>query len=361
MIKCESLNKEILEYDAEELTAQKVSDLKSPLMRLFSEQIIIYSRLDERINAKLVGFTYETFFEYVMTKRIYVKNNWRYLNTNQLLEQFRTLVKESNDYKILKGALQYLVFFFAEDTSDIHLKMLEELLGNDELCGVAYDTIARLKKIDVKTIKILREIITFSDTNALRTWGRDVTSLQIYQKIRYDDISDVIAELSRWISSPYPAVTEALVIALTEFATKKPKEVLRLLLLIFNNENLLTLQKQAAPVFKYTNSVVTEESIKIIEAMAKSNSSQSVRDTPLQYAKLLSPSLKEKLLEFIPTLAESNDEYIQSVILEIIDEIGASNSTLTISILKKVSERDTLGYNKQRILELISKGKYSID
>jgi len=347
--------REILEYDAEKLGEHKTSDRESVFIRLLSEHIIIYSRVDERINSKLVGFTYETFFEYVLAKSIYVRNKWSYLSDKEIFVQFRSLVEEFNEYRPIKGALQYLMLFFAkEERSDLYVKMLNELTKTHQGCEVAYETIARLKIIDAHIFNILKQIIieTTGKIGIYRSWGRDHVAVEVLSNIPDHYLLDVFNEWKEWISCTNNMIhANTHVIGLAELVEERPEKALGIFTRIFSDEQFRWCRQSLISVFWRTDSCVNDDTIKILMAMA-CDQSRITREVPIQFVRKLSPNLKEKLFEYMPKFVENRDPAIRDLAIDILSEVGKFKREASLTILRDMENQEIVPNLRLKITRL---------
>jgi len=89
------------------------------------ENIILQLRID-KVGERVIGFTYEAFFEYVLAR--YILNiEWKYKNGAEKLEAFDNLVKNIEKFKSLKGASTFLILLEESTENNILLEMIEIL------------------------------------------------------------------------------------------------------------------------------------------------------------------------------------------------------------------------------------------
>jgi len=330
---------ELLEYEAEKLTGEKAENYESVFARLLSEHIILYSRTDVRIRAKLIGFTYEAFFEYVLAKLVYLKNSWISLSEDEILSQFRTLVQESYEYRPMKGALGYLILFFSRDEeSRVYLEMLKELVKTDKGCEIAYEVISRLKVINANVFRILKEIIvtTTGPRTIFRSWGKDHVATEILSNISDSCMIEVFSEWENWVSHTYNMLhANTLVVGFAELARDRPEKALKMLALIFSDERFRWCRASLTPIFLRLNSLINEDAIQILLYMA-SGHSRFPREIPLQFIRSLPEKLRCELPKYVPRFYEQKNPEAQELLLDIIEEIGKNQKEVALAILNEM-------------------------
>lgn len=94
------------------------------------EKVILQPRID-RVGNRVIGFTYEAFFEYVLARYI-LYEEWKDKNRIEKLEAFRDLIQNIDKYRSLNGAVEFLILLSEGAENNIQLKMIE-VLGNYQL------------------------------------------------------------------------------------------------------------------------------------------------------------------------------------------------------------------------------------
>ena len=96
------------------------------------ENVILQPRID-KVGNRVIGFTYEAFFEYVLARYI-LYEEWKDKNRTEKLEAFIDLIQNISDYRSLIGAVEFLILLSEGAENNIQLKMIE-VLGNYQLSG----------------------------------------------------------------------------------------------------------------------------------------------------------------------------------------------------------------------------------
>jgi len=94
------------------------------------ENIILQPRID-KVGNRVIGFTYEAFFEYVLARYI-LYEEWKDKNQIEKLEAFHDLIQNIDKYRSLNGAVKFLILLSEGTENNIQLKMIE-VLGNYQL------------------------------------------------------------------------------------------------------------------------------------------------------------------------------------------------------------------------------------
>ena len=97
------------------------------------ENIILQLRLD-KVGERVIGFTYEAFFEYVLARYI-LYTEWKYKNGAEKLEAFDYLVKNIDKFKSLKGASAFLILLEESTKNNIQFEMIE-ILNNSKIFSI---------------------------------------------------------------------------------------------------------------------------------------------------------------------------------------------------------------------------------
>lgn len=175
--------------------------LESPLNRLLSEGLIIYSRQDA-IYDQMVGFSYEAFFEYIIAKK-YIED-WADLDDEEVKNRFIQTRDLAKDNRILRGSLEYLILFEEEvnDSLCVDLILLCEGERSDfEI--VACNSISKLSKIDEEKISCLQ---VFIESEFVETV---LFAKEVFIELQYKNI-DMQLLLESWADDPSDFLKECI-------------------------------------------------------------------------------------------------------------------------------------------------------
>jgi len=191
-----------------------------------NENIILQPRID-KVGSRVIGFTYEAFFEYVLARYI-LYEEWKDKNRIEKLEAFLDLIQNIDKYRSLNGAVKFLILLSEDAENNIQLKMIE-VLGNYQLSrggdinspiNVA-DIIIKLEnERNVREALFLiwdkMEYLPYSTASAL---GRVVFNKK-FEKLKNDVIQKIVMEdddcardmfLSDIVESKYCDAKDALI------------------------------------------------------------------------------------------------------------------------------------------------------
>lgn len=147
-------NSELLKTEVIGLLKDTTANLETVLSKILSENLITYLNL---AGERVVGFSYEAFFEYVMARWImYGKPHlWFERSNDVIISDLINFIEESRSYRTMKGTLQYLVMMMEEKKNDIHISMLEELYNTKDpawhsfIINVVYKLKTPIKVLDI--------------------------------------------------------------------------------------------------------------------------------------------------------------------------------------------------------------------
>lgn len=130
---------------------------ESPLQRILSEGLIIYVRLDPFYD-RMVGFSYEAFFEYVIA-RYYWHVQWVDQSDSERAKRFKDLIETAKKSRPLRGALAFLILFAEEPDETLHLDMIASLRGTrSDLEIVGCSAIPKLNDLTSNVLEAIKAL-----------------------------------------------------------------------------------------------------------------------------------------------------------------------------------------------------------
>ena len=148
----------LLEFEIEKISNETSDNKNSIFYKLLSENIIISREIDTITLEKKIFFTYEAFFEYVISR--YLLKSWKDLNKKQILENTLKIIEEINTFRNYKGTIEYIILILESLGNEIYKDILEQVTEYDSFLGV--NIIGKLKNI-MKVKNILFKLASFSN------------------------------------------------------------------------------------------------------------------------------------------------------------------------------------------------------
>jgi hypothetical protein len=137
------------------LVGESAKDVTSPLGKILSEGLIVYTRLDALYDY-VVGFAYEAFLEYVVAL-YHLQAQWTGLKKHELLTAFETTVQQAMASRSIRGALEFLILFVEEGKSDLHIQFVLTLDGRRaDLEVVGCNAITKLEDLSEAALDCLK-------------------------------------------------------------------------------------------------------------------------------------------------------------------------------------------------------------
>ena len=114
---------------------------------LLSEEIILYIQNDRFTRARIVGFMYESFFEYCLARAILVTEGWERKTSATILNSFAALVNEANSNRLLVGVVEFVTLYFQEhDAFESLLDILANTAEWKQRCCTLFPKLSRFNR-----------------------------------------------------------------------------------------------------------------------------------------------------------------------------------------------------------------------
>ncbi|GAA0922139.1 hypothetical protein Vau01_114180 [Virgisporangium aurantiacum] len=179
---------------------------------LLSEGVILYVKVEELSGIRVVGFTYETFLEYVTARAILLREKWSQLNITDILGSLQGLMTESASYRTLVGVIEFVLLRF-EGQLDVLETLVQMLICRETPWRtLACTVISKLDSTDDRIVNLLRTLSTDSEY-----WVRWLAAFAISQLLRLHPESETLLE--DWASDGSPATREAAANAIGHLGT----------------------------------------------------------------------------------------------------------------------------------------------
>ena len=154
------LDKNLAELPLTRVTSmfgEDISDPKTPLSKVLSEQLIIYTRLDV-VQGNVIGFAYEAFFEYVVALYI-LQVRWADIPRSGLLDKFKDVAVEARSSRAVRGAIEFLILFVEDQQDKLHLKFALAALESrqEDIEMVACSAVSKLDLLDDEALECLKQ------------------------------------------------------------------------------------------------------------------------------------------------------------------------------------------------------------
>jgi hypothetical protein len=146
----------------ENLTGESLASFNSTFTRVLSENVlryIFYIRNVGKSGRNFIGFTYESFQEYVLAKHIYWKDNWESKGDDDLKASLEKLMDEAARYRTTIGAVEFLVLMCEGREDKAGHMLIASLVSSGSVWqAVACSILTKLKDINVEVVELYEPI-----------------------------------------------------------------------------------------------------------------------------------------------------------------------------------------------------------
>lgn len=306
---------ELPESEIYEILGETTDEQNSTITKILSEDLvsfkdkenIIFQTKINRVGDRAIGFTYEAFFEYVLARYILYRE-WKYKNRAEKLEAFNYLVKNTDEFKYLKGTIAFLILLSEGTENNIQLDMLEILhVFKSKWIDLIDITLKFENKISIKdALFLLWNKAGYLESRSAYALGQIMFDKKC-EKLKEDiiqristvdddcgrDIFLAVILKSEELSQDVFNTFEDLTMCSNKFIADIPLHMYRLL--AESHPELVPLNKLER--YFDTNDLYTKELVKqVLKALITSKISQ----------KLINPYIKESVVEPVETYDKFN-------------------------------------------------------
>ncbi len=165
---------------------------------LLSEEIILYVHVDRHTRVRMVGFMYESFFEYSLARAILATGRWHEMEPDALVAAFNKLQDEAKENRALVGAAEFVVLFFQENR--VHEQLLDLFEQSSDWKLRCCALLPRLSNFDSRYDGRLSRLI--ADDEYWVRWSAAFATAQLQSEEHFDDL------ISSWLGTPLWQVRE---------------------------------------------------------------------------------------------------------------------------------------------------------